>query len=240
MLVIPVSDLRPIDDAPIARALLSDAVHERLRTAILSGAMAPGDALPSERELSAALQVNRNAVREALKRLEHAGLVRIAQGGATRVQDWRATGGIDLLFDLALLDEEDGAPTYAAILEMRAAVASDAARLCAARGPQATRRHVAAQLRAVAAGDADFEAYEDLWQHVIDGAQNVAYRLAYNTLLAGQAQLGPEILAIYAPELSRTDALVALADALEAGDGDAAHQITCGLLRPAADRARNR
>jgi DNA-binding FadR family transcriptional regulator len=238
MLVIPVSDQPIILDAPIPRALLSDAVHERLRAGILSGAMAPGDALPSERELSASLRVNRNAVREALKRLEQAGLVRIAQGGATRVQDWRATGGIDLLFDLALVGDDVDGPTYAAILEMRAAIAADAARLCADRGPEVTRRHVAVQLRAVAAGEAGFEAYEDLWQHVIDGARNIAYRLAYNTLLAGQAQMGPEVLAVYQPELRQTDALVALADALERGDGAAAHEITHGLLVQAADRAR--
>lgn len=231
MLVIPV-----IESTPIQRALLSDAVHERLRRAILSGAMAPGDALPSERELSAQLQVNRNAVREALKRLEHAGLVRISQGGATRVQDWRATGGIDLLFDLALVGDGVDPATFRAILEMRTVVAADAARLCAARGDAATRRHVAAALRAVADGQAGFAEYEDLWQHVIDGAGNVAYRLAYNTLLAGQAQLGPEILAVYAPELQETETLRALAEAIEARDGAGAATLTQGLLGQAPDR----
>jgi GntR family transcriptional repressor for pyruvate dehydrogenase complex len=234
MLVIPVSI-----DTPIQRALLSDAVHGRLRAAILSGELAPGEALPSERELSASLQVNRNAVREALKRLEHAGLVAINQGGATRVQDWRTSGGIDLLFDLALVGDEVDSATYAAILEMRAAVASDAARLCSQRADQATRTRIAGQLRAVAAGSADFGDYEDLWQHVIDGAQNIAYRLAYNTLLAGQQQLGPEILAVYAPELSETGTLDALAQAFEQGDGDAAAGHTRTLLMPAAERARN-
>lgn len=237
MLVIPVSE---IEITPIPRALLSDAVHARLRTAILSDAMAPGDPLPSERELSAQLQVNRNAVREALKRLEHAGLVRISQGGATRVQDWRATGGIDLLFDLALVGEEVDRGTLVAILEMRAAVAADAARLCARRADAATRRRVAGQLRAVGDGDAGFDAYEDLWQHVIDGAQNIAYRLAYNTLLAGQAQLGPDVLAVYVPELAETAALHALADAFETQDADAAGAITHDLLTATADRVHDR
>jgi len=235
MLVIPVSE---ITDTPIQRALLSDAVHGRLRAAILAGELAPGEALPSERELSASLQVNRNAVREALKRLEHAGLVAINQGGATRVQDWRTSGGIDLLFDLALVGEQVDPTTYAAILEMRAAVASDAARLCAQRADAPTRNRIAGQLRAVAGGSADFGDYEDLWQHVIDGAENVAYRLAYNTLLAGQGQLGPEVLAIYAPELREISTLNALAQAFADGDGDTAAAHTRTLLIPAAERAR--
>ncbi len=232
-MVIPVHE---ITNTPVQRALLSDAVHERLRGAILGGELAPGTALPSERELSASLQVNRNAVREALKRLEHAGLVKIAQGGATRVQDWRATGGIDLLFDLALVGDSVDPQVFGAILEMRAAVASDAARLCAERADLATRERIASQLRAVATGAADFAAYQDLWQHVIDGAQNIAYRLAYNTLLEGQAQLGPEVLSVYAPELGQVDTLNTLADAFVAGDGAVAQGTTRILLDPAAER----
>ncbi len=85
-------------DPPSRR--VSDVVHDRLRTSILEGELAPGDAVPSERVLATELGVNRHAVREALKRLEQAGLVRITHGGPTRVQDWRDHGGMDLLLDL--------------------------------------------------------------------------------------------------------------------------------------------
>ena len=54
-------------------ALLGD--PSRLRRAILAGTHAPGDALPSERQLSEELGASRHAVREALKRLQQAGLV---------------------------------------------------------------------------------------------------------------------------------------------------------------------
>ena len=56
--------------------------------------------MPSERTLAEELGVNRHAVREALKRLQQAGLIRIAQGGATRVLDWRQSGGLEVLLDL--------------------------------------------------------------------------------------------------------------------------------------------
>jgi GntR family transcriptional repressor for pyruvate dehydrogenase complex len=75
--------------------LRSEAVHDRLRHAILSGQLAPGDGLPSERALSETHRVNRHAVREAIKRLQQSGLVQVNHGGATRVLDWREHGGLD-------------------------------------------------------------------------------------------------------------------------------------------------
>jgi DNA-binding GntR family transcriptional regulator len=62
---------------------LADEVADRVRDAIFSGAYAPGTQL-RELELSAALDVSRGPVREALLRLEREGLVRSAwHRGAT-------------------------------------------------------------------------------------------------------------------------------------------------------------
>ena len=47
----------------MAPSLASDTVHDRLRDEILSGALAPGDSVPSERDLSDQLGVNRHAGR---------------------------------------------------------------------------------------------------------------------------------------------------------------------------------
>ena len=57
----------------------SDAVHDRLRRAILRGELAPGDPVPSERVLAESLGVNRQAVREALNRLQQARLLLATQ-----------------------------------------------------------------------------------------------------------------------------------------------------------------
>lgn len=54
--------------------------------AILSGELAPGDLLPSERELSASMGISRSVVREALGRLASLGLVRSQHGSGTRVE----------------------------------------------------------------------------------------------------------------------------------------------------------
>lgn len=55
-------------------------VLERIESDLLSGALGPGDRLPSERELSADLGVGRSSVREALRVLEVMGLIRTATG----------------------------------------------------------------------------------------------------------------------------------------------------------------
>ena len=53
----------------IAKRTLSDEVFEQLSREIVQGRMAPGAALPAERELCETLGVNRGALREALRRL---------------------------------------------------------------------------------------------------------------------------------------------------------------------------
>src|SRR5262245_32546446 len=62
-------------------------VATRLEEAILSGELASGDYLPSEREISAQMGVSRSVVREALGRLASLGLVRSVQGSGTRVEE---------------------------------------------------------------------------------------------------------------------------------------------------------
>ena len=62
-------------------------VASRLEEAILSGELAPGDYLPSEREISAQMDVSRSVVREALGRLASFGLVRSVHGSGTRVEE---------------------------------------------------------------------------------------------------------------------------------------------------------
>lgn len=53
---------------------------------IVSGKLAPGDLLPSERALSDELNVGRSTVREAINRLVSLGLVRSVHGSGTRVE----------------------------------------------------------------------------------------------------------------------------------------------------------
>jgi GntR family transcriptional repressor for pyruvate dehydrogenase complex len=211
----------------------SASIHARLRREILAGAYGPGDALPSERRLSDELGAGRHAVREALKRLQQSGLVRISQGGATRVRDWRRQGGLDLLIELgATGDAPPDLGLERAVLEMRASVGADAARLCARRASAVVRAELEARAEMLAAEqdlDGRNAIYERFWDLIVDGADNVAYRLALNTLVAGQRVLEFDARLV-AAELADAPAVRALAAAIAAGDADRAHARALDLL----------
>jgi GntR family transcriptional regulator, sialic acid-inducible nan operon repressor len=72
---------------PIQKRKLADDVRERLMEMIESGELAPGDVLPSERELMEGLGVGRPAIREAMQALERAGLIQIRHGERARVAE---------------------------------------------------------------------------------------------------------------------------------------------------------
>lgn len=55
-------------------------ICERVRMQLASGELRPGDKLPAEREMAEQFAAGRNAVREALRSLEMAGIVRLEKG----------------------------------------------------------------------------------------------------------------------------------------------------------------
>jgi DNA-binding FadR family transcriptional regulator len=216
---------------------VSDRVHERLRGQILDGTLAPGDPVPSERSLAEELGVNRHAVREALKRLEQAGLVQITQGGATRVLDWRSSAGLELLLDLAGGAGPPSVELVRAVLEMRVSVGVDAARLCAARAPSEQRTRIG-ELAGRAAGDIDGDpaaaltGFIGLWEEIVDGSGNVAYRLALNSLTRALGAY-PETAAAALP--TDPGGTRALGEAIAAGDPEAAAAAAGRLLQRDVD-----
>ncbi|WP_370070289.1 FadR/GntR family transcriptional regulator [Mycobacterium sp. MAA66] len=219
---------------PIARAAVSDAVFAHLVDEILSGRIEVDAALPSERELAPAFAVNRHAVREALKRLQQARLIRISHGGKTRVEDWRKTAGLDVLSTLASTGAVPAVQIARDIMVMRRSVAADAARLCARNATDSQLAAVAAAAVAYPPEWTDDSVAADLvfWTLVIDGGGNLAYRLALNTLVAAFADIGFDMIAQLgtAAELADRDAHIALAERLAARDGDGAHRLADELL----------
>ncbi len=216
------------------RIPLSESIFVRLRDAILGGEHRAGEPLPSERVLAERLGCNRHAVREAVKRLQQAGLVAVSHGGATRVLDWRATGGLDLLAQLPLHapGEAPDRVLLRSILEMRLSVGADAARLCAERAPAGTVAALRAALAALRDGDPSRAPvlYAELWDHVIDGAGNIAYRLAYNSLLAGLDPGSEPSRALFGAEAGDDAAAAELVAAIADRDPDAAGAAATGLL----------
>jgi GntR family transcriptional regulator, transcriptional repressor for pyruvate dehydrogenase complex len=181
---------------PVRRQSVADQVFRRLRDSILSGELPPDGALPAERDLAARFGVNRHAVREAVKRLEQVRLVRVSQGVDTRVTDWRRHAGLDVAAQLA----GSGGPLAVAtmtrdMLEMRACVGADAARLCAERGDDDARATVVDLAEAYARIGPDTDelaaANIDLWRAIVLGSRNVAYLLAFNSLASHALAVEP-------------------------------------------------
>jgi len=200
---------------PVTRSTVSDAVFGQVLAQIVDGRLVAGDPLPGERALAEALGVNRQAVREALKRLEQANLVTIAQGGATRVRDYRSTAGLELLPRLVFdASHAIDVAVLRSVLELRACVGPDAARLAAQRGlPTHAEEldHLVGEMAAlvaaaavptsatvVALSAADWR----FWEVIIDASDNIAYRLAFNSLRDGTAELAELQRQVFAVELT--------------------------------------
>ena len=211
-------------------ASLADEVFEQLGASIVRCEYPPDGALPTERELMNACAVSRQVVREAIRRLEQVGLVTTGQGGRTRVRDFRRTGGMDVLSMLSAYprDSEESVRLWRGVLQMRAAISADIARLCAQQATKALRREVQrVREEIVATSDPQLRIQLTLafWDRVIDGCGNPVYRLAYNNLLA--AGDDPRALErLVDTELTASDCYAQIASAIGARDAQAAERET--------------
>ncbi len=75
-----------LDEAAVRQAPQRVRVYRAIRTAIAGGALAPGDRLPSARQLAADWGLARGAVDEAFAQLQMEGLIRRRVGDGTYVE----------------------------------------------------------------------------------------------------------------------------------------------------------
>jgi DNA-binding GntR family transcriptional regulator len=91
-------------DSPVERPRFSDIAYRRLRDAIITGELAPGEKL-RDGDLATRLGLSRTPVREALSRLTDAGLVEAKPGVHTRVTTLNRHDVETTLSVLQVLDE---------------------------------------------------------------------------------------------------------------------------------------
>jgi GntR family transcriptional repressor for pyruvate dehydrogenase complex len=226
---------------PVTRRSLPEAVFEQLAADIVAGDLAPGEPLPSERALAEALGVSRPAVREALTRLAQAGLVDIRQGESTIVRDYQRSGSLDLLPRL-LLDErgELRLPVARAVIEARRAIGPEVSRLAAERASPA----LADRLDAVVDEMADTTDVVALqrhahafWDAVVDGTDNVVYRLLFNALARAYEPVMDALATLMRAEVSDLPSFRTVAAAVRAGDGGTAAEATRHIIGHGTDGA---
>jgi GntR family transcriptional repressor for pyruvate dehydrogenase complex len=221
---------------PVNRRSVPEDVFEQILAEVLSGEMQPGESLPSERRLAEVLGVSRPAVREALKRVAAAGLVEVRQGDATTVRDFRRHAGLDLLPRLLVRGNDVDLTVVRSILEARLHNGPKVAELAARRRPPELFERLHDTIRELE-NDADPTAQQRhalaFWDHVVDGAESIVFRLMFNTLRAAYEPALPALATMMAAEVGHSQSYRALAAAIEAQDPVAAEAAARRLLEPA-------
>src|SRR5580658_3430948 len=199
--------------APVARQSVVDAVSDRLRGEILSGRLRPGTRLPSERELSLALGVNRLTLRASLARLEALGLVTTRHGAGTVVASWRERAGLEMLGTLVRglkLADPAWHELVRSSLELRRVLASEAVALAAERHTEEDIDAIAtcAQVLREHVDDPIAFARADLafMRAVCKAARNVGLELFLNTF-ARWPDEHPQLVSILYDDCARVAAL---------------------------------
>jgi GntR family transcriptional regulator, transcriptional repressor for pyruvate dehydrogenase complex len=220
---------------PVAKRSLTDEVFAQLVGGIVTGDLAPGDPLPSERRLAEALGVSRPAVREALQRLSQSNLVEVRQGDTTTVRDYRRTAGPEFLPQLLLRDGSLDASVARSVVEVRAMLGPQVARLAAERAPDELAAGLLEVVGAMAA-ESDPVVLQrralEFWDRLVDGADNIALRLMFNALRATYEPAIDVLAAVLRDEVSQIDGYRAIAAAVVDRQPARAEATARALLRP--------
>ncbi len=208
------------------------AVLEHIERDLLDGRLAPGDRLPSERDLASDLGVGRSSVREALRVLEVMGLIRTATGSgpqAGAIVIATPSGGMSALLRLQVAAQ--GFPLDD-VVQTRLVLESAVVQALAARED----RDVRASRALLAAMDADdLTAAEflalDAQLHLslaeasgntVIAATMAGLRTAIESYVQAGAAAVPDWSAMSARLRAEHRGLIA---AIEAGDADAARDL---------------
>ncbi len=143
-------------------------IIDQIQEVILKGDLKPGEMLPPERDLKEMFKTSRGTLREALRVLEHKGLIEIrlgVQGGAV-VREATAepvSEGLDILIRHQKVSLDH-------LAEFREGVEGAVAALAAARADDADIRHLEALLERagahVAAGVSEWDRFVDVDKHI--------------------------------------------------------------------------
>jgi DNA-binding FadR family transcriptional regulator len=220
----------------VARSPLYLQVADRIREAILAGRLSPGEALPTERELSETFGVSRASVREALRALQAQGLV-AAGGPPARTVVVSEAGGHarDALVTLLRLNRVEVADLMEFRSLLEGAALADAARR---RDPErlAEARKALEEMRRPGVGIDEFD-QADVRFHValVRGSGNEAMHLVMQALREAVARHLHEHLSAQADLPAALARLVgehtAILAAVEAGDPERASALVREHIR---------
>ncbi|KWR88638.1 FadR/GntR family transcriptional regulator [Cupriavidus sp. IDO] len=130
--MVPTPDSSATTDRP---PRVFEDICEKIKEQLASGALKPGDRLPSERDLAEGFQTSRSAVREALRSLERSGVIELRKGpkGGTYISQVGSSVVSSSLNDLLSF----GSISIQDLTESRAIVQDAVIRLACMRGTEA-------------------------------------------------------------------------------------------------------
>lgn len=206
---------------------LVERVVDELKSLVGAGTWVVGERIPTEAQLAAQLGVGRSTVREAVRALAHVGILEVRQGDGTRV---RASDELTVVMNRRM-----GGVDHGHILEVRAALEAEAARLAAERRTAADVgllvQGLTAREQAWAAGELEPWVQADLELHVgvVDAAHNPFLSRVYRGFVD---ELRASITASVAPGLTGATHIdhAALVEAIRDGDADAAVRCVCAVI----------
>lgn len=160
---------------PIRQRSLTDQVVERLRAEIIEGRWPVGERIPPEPELISELGVARGTLREAIRALQYSGMLDVRRGDGTFVTARSEVPGA--------LARSGG--TLADVLEARAAIEPQLARLAAERATPADIARIQAALvyRSSVAVDPPTAAHAARWAQADAAFHEEVARAAHNPIL---------------------------------------------------------
>jgi DNA-binding FadR family transcriptional regulator len=221
--------------ASIPRQSVPDHVFERLREEIITGRYRPGDRLPSQRALAADLDVNMSTIREALGRLEQLRLVEVRHGNATRVLDWRKSGGLESL----ALQPRAGEPLLGDLLEARRLLLVESARLAAERRSEEQSATLLELARSVAGGGDPQTTLLADWEYMaalVEAAHNLVFQLVMNSVRELYLPRAQAFAALVSDLHELVPLYLQAAEAVAARDGEAAAGTIARLTAAQAER----
>ena len=212
---------------PIKKGSLVETAIESLRAAIESDQWPVGTRLPVESELSDALGISRNTIREAVRVLVHVGMLETRQGDGTYVRSNRDAGETLRRINRSKLAEQ---------LEVRIMLETEAARLAATRRTDADLKAMSDALDArAAAGNSlnDRICHDERFHHALVWAShNAALTELYDYFAHAVSQtIERTERDDDLPEPSQEDHELLLA-AIRRKDADKAEALSRALLQP--------
>lgn len=172
-----------------------EVIANSLTRDILSGRRRPGERLPSERDLAARFDVNRGAIREAVKTLQQLGIVDVQPGGARVAAVEEAS--FDVIGKLLEVHDVPDPELVTQVLQVIGALFKLAAETAIEQASDAELRNIASHARRIhdsvkraAAGshEEDMVARFELMRAVMEVSGNLATRIVSRGLLTQMAK----------------------------------------------------